>query len=354
MSQTAQQSPPEADCREGAIHPRSSVKIFGHDNCEKTVLEALQSGRMHHAWLIQGPSGIGKATFAYRIARFLLAGTDPSKAINLEVDQDQPAVRQVAAHSHPDLFVLRREWVKEKKKHRQSIAVDDVRKAISFFQHTAGAGGWRITIVDSMDDLNRNGANALLKTLEEPPDRALFLLISSSPGALPATIRSRCRRLVLAPLNDADMMSSIATGARQDVLGKLDNEARASLLALAAGSPGQAIDLVCGNGLQLASDIADILSDLPKLDYSRLHILAARLGRVGADNDFKLSLVLLRDWIAARVVNPPEGERVSGRAHLASAWEKIGHLSATSEAMNLDRRRTLLDAFNIVAAHYPA
>ena len=344
---------PESDCREGALHPRLNRQLFGHGNAENSVLEAIKSSRMHHAWLIQGPNGIGKATFAYRIARFLLASGDLSKASSLDVDGDHLAVRQIAAHSHPDMYVLRREWVKERKRLRQSIAVDDVRKLISFFHHTSGAGGWRVAIVDAMDDLNKNGANALLKILEEPPERALFLLVSSSPGALPATIKSRCRRLSLSPLNDDDMMSALSVGASDNQFDKLDNEARSTLLSMAGGSPGQAIELLSGNGLAINRDIEGILQGIPDLDYLRLHKLAASVAKAGAEKDFQLSLSLLKDWIAARVkANVADGHSQSF-VSLAKVWGNIDQIAKSTDVLNLDRRRAMLNAFNLVAAHYP-
>lgn len=343
---------PEADCRDFAIHPRLNHNLYGHSDAENAVLDAIKSERMHHAWLIQGPDGVGKATFSYRIARFLLSGGENRDAESLDVDEDNVASRQIGAHAHPDLFILRREWARERKKLRQTIAVDDVRKAINFFNHTSGAGGWRIAIVDSMDDLNRNGANALLKTLEEPPERALFLLVCSSPGMLPATIHSRCRSLVLSPLNDDDMISALSVGAEKNILDDLSSTDKISLLELAAGSPGQAIELVSGNGLTINQDIVKILAELPTLDYARLHALAGRLGRLGAEKDFALTIELLRTWISNRVVSPTNNSVIARYAPLAIAWEKIDHLYGRAAALNLDRRRAVLEAFNIIATHY--
>ncbi|MBZ0215821.1 MAG: DNA polymerase III subunit delta' [Fimbriimonadaceae bacterium] len=349
---TASDAIPEADCRDFAVHPRANLQLFGHETAENVVLEAIRSGRMHHAWLIQGPTGIGKATLAYRIARFLLSQRNPEAATSLDADEDNVAVRQIMAHAHPDLFVLRREWAKDRKKLRQTIAVDDVRQTIGFFNHTSAVGGWRVAIVDTMDDLNRNGANALLKTLEEPPERALFLLVSSSPGVLPATIRSRCRRLVLTALNDKDMTSALSVGSTNDILSGLNTDDKKSLFVLADGSPGQAIELASGNGLKINREIEGILANLPVLDYARLHALAAGLGRAGKENDFSLCLRLLKGWITSKVVSGAGGKEIPEPAALAMAWERISQLHGTAVALNLDRQRALLDAFNIVAVHY--
>jgi len=343
---------PESDCLNGALHPRRNMTLIGHRAAERAIVDAFNSGRMHHAWLIQGPRGVGKATFAYRVARFFLSHGKGEQVANLDADPDEPAVRQIAARSHPDLFVLRREWNKDTKKLRQEIAVGDVRNVISFFNRTSGAGGWRVAIVDSMDDLNRNSANALLKTLEEPPEKALFLLISNAPGALLPTIRSRCRKLVLAPLEDGDVLQAIAAGAPDREMDTLDEETKSALLTLAKGSPGQAVELLQGSGLQIHQEIGEILSRLPAIDYNRLHALAAKVGKRGAEAEFALTLSLLRDWIANRVAAQASDNATRDLTPMATAWEKIGALDAMTGGLNLDRRRALIEAFNIVAMQH--
>ena len=189
----------EGDRLKGSPHPREQTKFFGHAAAEAEVLAAWNRGRFPHALLLGGPEGIGKATLAYRIARFLLAAPK-SGATSLEIPADHPVSRQVAALSHPDLIALRRIASEEGKKPPSEISVDEVRRAISFFGSTAAMGGWRIAIVDSVDELNKNGTNALLKVLEEPPAHSLFLLISHAPGRLIATIRSRCQKISLLSL----------------------------------------------------------------------------------------------------------------------------------------------------------
>src|SRR5277367_4475775 len=174
-------------------HPRD---VFGFDHgesAERAFLEALDRGKLHHAWLLTGPEGVGKATFAYRVARRLLGATPDARFGPLGSAPDHPVSRQVAARSHPDLLVLERAG--EDGKARKVIPVDDARRLPEFFSKAPASAPYRVAIVDAVDDMNPNAANALLKTLEEPPERGILLLVSHAPGGLLPTIRSRCRRL---------------------------------------------------------------------------------------------------------------------------------------------------------------
>ena len=183
--------------------PRANPRLLGHHAAEATLLEALRGGRMHHAWLITGPEGVGKATLAFRFARRLLAGASDSDSLAL--DPSHPVFRRVAVGSHADLLTIERAYDPKRKRLRTQIAVDDVRKINGFMGLTAAEGGWRVVVVDGAEDMNGPSANALLKVLEEPPPRAVILMVCSAPGRLLPTIRSRCRRLRLSALNDADM-----------------------------------------------------------------------------------------------------------------------------------------------------
>ena len=197
-----------------APHPRATAVLFGHADAEAALLAAYRSGRVPHAFLIAGPKGIGKATLAYRMARFVLAHPDPAArevqaATSLAVDAEHPVARRIAAQAQPDLLILER-TLNDKGVLRKQIAVEDVRRTVAFFGSTAGEGGWRIAIVDAVDELNRSGANALLKVLEEPPQRALLLLVSHSAARVPPTLRSRCRILTLRPLAEAEVAAALA------------------------------------------------------------------------------------------------------------------------------------------------
>ena len=203
-------------------HPRETTVLFGHAEPEQVLLEAYRSGRIPHAWLIGGPNGIGKATLAYRMARFVLANPDPTapavrKATSLTLPNDDRTVRRIAAQGHPDLLVLERVVNEKTGKLYTVIRVDDVRRTVPFFGSTAGEGGWRVAIVDTADELQYpQAANALLKILEEPPRNALLLLISHAPARLLPTIRSRCRRLSLRPLSAEDVARAAALALGRD------------------------------------------------------------------------------------------------------------------------------------------
>src|SRR5436305_7628824 len=207
---SARQRDPEM----ATAHPRQTTELFGHRDAEAALMNAYRSGRIPHAWLIGGPAGIGKATLAYRMARFVLAhgnplGSDVQGAGSLSVDPSNPVARQIAAGAHGGLLTLERTR-NDKGVLRTVITVDETRETISFFGSTAAAEGWRVCIVDTVDELNPNAANALLKTLEEPPKQSLFLLISHAPGRVLPTTLSRCRRLPLRPLATADVARAAA------------------------------------------------------------------------------------------------------------------------------------------------
>ena len=231
--------------------PRETTVLFGHAEAEQTLLDAYRSGRVPHAWLIGGPSGIGKATLAYRMARFVLAHPDPAapavqKAKSLAVAPDHPVARRIAGQAHSDLLTIHRVINEKTGKLFTETRVEDVRRSVPFFGSTAGEGGWRVAIVDPVEDLNRNGENALLKVLEEPPPRALLLLVSHAPGRVLPTIRSRCRTLLLRPL---ELEGCHARPPRRSA--KKRQRPKSAPPAAADGSVGRALMLLEGDALEL-------------------------------------------------------------------------------------------------------
>src|SRR4051794_21170102 len=225
--------------------PRENPDLFGHEEAERTFEGAIAGGRLHHAWLITGKEGIGKATLAYRLARRLLTQQgDPN-------DPGNPAFRRVAKATHADLLTVEREWDEKRKRHRTEIVVDDARDIAGFLRLTPAEGGWRVVVVDGAEHLNRNAANALLKVLEEPPARAILLLTCAAPGRLLPTIRSRCRRMPLRPLGPADMGLVLAK--------MLPGEDAANLVGIAGGSPGRAMLLAAEGGIALAGLAEEVL-----------------------------------------------------------------------------------------------
>src|SRR3982074_429021 len=210
-------SPGQVEAQAAAVHPRETTALFGHHDAETALLDAYRSGRIPHAWLIGGPAGIGKATLAYRMARFVLAhrnplASDAQDALTLKVDPSDPVARHVAAGAHGGLLTLER-TLNDKGVMRTVITVDENRETLSVFGSTAAVDGWRVCIVDTVDELNANAANALLKVLEEPPRQSLFLLVSHAPARVLPTIQSRCRKLLLRPLAAADIISAAAEAA---------------------------------------------------------------------------------------------------------------------------------------------
>jgi len=338
-------------------------RLLGHETAEKTMLAAHQSGRLHHAWLLAGPRGIGKATLAWRFARFLLAGQAQSGLFgasdSLDVPADAPGRSLVDARSHPDLFHLRRTLNPDTGRMRAEIAVDDVRELGAFMHMTPAMGQWRVAIVDAADEMNRNSANAVLKILEEPPPNAVLLIVAHAPGRLLPTIRSRCRRLVLQPLSDeivVRLLGDYAPGVKE--------EERAVLARLSEGSIGRALELAGAGSLDLYREMVDVLATLPELDMARLHGFAERFARRGEEaNAAWRSLNYLFDsWLkglarlaavggeAAAIVPSERGlqARLASAASLdrwMEAWEKAADLLSGADRVNLDRKQTVLASF---------
>ena len=324
-----------------ALPPRENPLLFGHGPAESQLAGALTSGRMHHAWLITGAEGVGKATLAYRFARYLLAGGPPGHTLAL--DPQTPVFRRVAIGSHADLLTVEREWDEKKARLRGDIVVDDVRAVSAFLRLTPAEGGWRVVVIDSAEHMNRNAANALLKMLEEPPQRAVLLLTCAAPGRLLATVRSRCRQLALQPLDQPSMAAALT-----EYLPDLAASERAQLAGLAAGSPGRALLLAEEKGLQLATFAAEVLGGVPNFPLLRAIELADQLGG-RAENRFTPFMTLLCDALAAIVRRAARGapERLTELrplAEWAELWQSLTHILDETERLNLDRRQALLSS----------
>jgi DNA polymerase III subunit delta' len=329
-----------------APHPRETTAFFGHAQAEQALLDAYRTGRVPHAWLIGGPPGVGKATLAYRMARFVLAHPEAAAervraARSLQLDASHPAARQVAGQAHSDLLVLER-TENDKGVLRTAIVVEQMERTVSFFGSTAGAGGWRVCIVDAADELHPASANKLLKVLEEPPARSLFLLVSHAPGRLLATIRSRCCRLELRPLGESDVAraAAAATGGNAD-----DAQIRAAAAA-ADGSVARALTLLGGPALALRQRLVLLLAALPATDPNALHALGDALGR--ADDGALAAFVdAVRDWLSARLqMEPREPRRL---ARVAEVWEKVNRAARDVEVFNLDRKPLVFAVFGLLA-----
>ena len=327
-------------------HPRETAFLYGHTVAEQTLLDAYRGPRMPHAWLIGGPRGIGKATLAYRAARFVLAHPDAhaaavEEARSLAVDPEHGVFHRVAAQAHSDLLVLHR-TLNESGNLRSVITVDEVRRTVSFFGSTAGEGGWRVCIVDAADELNASSANALLKVVEEPPKRSLFLLVSHAPGRLLPTIRSRCRQLALRPLSIANVALAAAAAAKRAAE---DREIAAAAEA-ADGSVGRALALLDGTSLALRARIKTLLAKLPDVDQRALHALGDELA--GSDDGPLTTFAdAVREWLSARLsASPGELRRL---AQVAEVWEKVNRAARDVEIYNLERKPLVFSVFGLLA-----
>jgi DNA polymerase III subunit delta' len=327
--------------------PRETTVLHGHAEAERALLEAYRGRRFHHAWLIAGPAGIGKATLAYRMARFVLAHPDPhtsavQRATSLHVDTDHPVARRIAAQAHGDLLVLERTVNEKTNKLRQDIQVDDVRRTVTFFGSTAGEGGWRVAIVDAVDELNREGANALLKILEEPPRRAVLLLVSHSAARVLPTIRSRCRLLALRPLLAAEVAQAAATAIGEDA-----EAANIKAAAAAAdGSVRRALAMLDGEALDLRNRITTLLERLPAVDPRALHALGDRL--YSGDSATLAAFVdAVNAWLSARLASgEPDRARI---ARVAEIWERVNCSARDVETFNLERKPLVFNVFGWLA-----
>ena len=339
-----------SDANETGIEPRpprETTALHGQDEAERALLEAYRGHRFHHAWLIAGPAGIGKATLAYRMARFVLANPDPrapavEKATSLHVDDHHPVTRRIAAQGHGDLLVLERTINEKTNKLRQDIQVDDVRRTVTFFGSTPGEGGWRVAIVDAVDELNPAGANALLKILEEPPRRAVLLLISHSAARVLPTIRSRCRLLALRPLAPPEVARAAATAIGEDA----ENSEIKAAAAAADGSVQRALALLDGEALDLRGRITALLERLPAVDPRALHALGDRL--YGTDPATLAAFVdTVNAWLSARLAN---GELDPAQmARVAEVWERVNQSARDVDTFNLERKPLVFNVFGWLA-----
>jgi DNA polymerase-3 subunit delta' len=338
----------EPDGFEGAPHPREQFAFFGHREGEEAFLEGLRSGRLHHAWLIGGPQGIGKATLAYRVARAIL---DPVKSRDpglrsLDLSPESTASRQVAALSHPNLAVLRRAPATDKKAASSTIPVEAVRRVLAMFGSTAADGGYRICIVDSAEDLTVSSANALLKVIEEPPPRSLFLIISHAPQRVLPTIRSRCRRLLLRPLEDRDIRSVIASleGAWDGIPRDVVDQA----LTYGEGSVRRTLELMDADKVSFIGQVTRLLEGLPRADTREIHVLAEALSRRDAEDSYDLALDTVQRWVSGRL-QEQAGLGASRLAPLVEVCEKIARSAREIDVFNLDRRPFVLALFDDLA-----
>jgi DNA polymerase-3 subunit delta' len=338
----------EPDRLPNAPHPRETLALVGHAAQERAFVEALASGRTHHAWLLGGPEGIGKASFAYRAARFVLAAGDPAERARhvetLAMPEQDPATRRIMAQSHPDLHVLRRIQKPDGKGFTSNIPVDAVRRVLDRFGSSAAEGGWRVAIVDSGEDMDRSAGNALLKLLEEPPPRALFLIVSHAPGRMLPTIRSRCRLLSFGTLSETEIIEA-GRLALERMGGPFDASALLRAARLGDGSVRRALTYVDPETLALVEAVRARLDALPGIDVNALLALAEDVAGKAGEGDFWVMIDAVQSWLGDHL----HAHAAAGPARLAplaEVWEKLGRAAREVETYNLDRRPLVMTMFH--------
>jgi DNA polymerase III subunit delta' len=345
---------PEADALAGAPHPRHVYSLIGHERAEAEMLSAYREGRLAHAWLIGGRQGIGKATLAWRFARFVLANPDPTakavrEARNLHVEPNHSAARLLAGLAHPDFALIRREWQGATKRLASEIAVEAVRQGLQVFQLSAAFGGWRIAIVDCAEDLNRNSANALLKIVEESPQRSLILIVSHRPGQVLPTIRSRCRRLRLDPLKEDEIIKAVSgLGSPWDEIGR---EAVAAAAKRADGSVRESLVRLAPESEGVGALIDSIVAGLPRSDPRAVARLADAVSGRAGDEAYRAFHREIYDWLVAYARDVEPGSlRVE---EIGGLWDRIRDADRETEGLNLDRKLHILALFAEIAATAP-
>ncbi|WP_424933518.1 DNA polymerase III subunit delta' [Amaricoccus macauensis] len=346
------ETPPEPDRHALAPHPRETPDLFGQERAEASFLDAVRTGRLHHAWLVTGPRGIGKATLCWRIARYLLAGGDGE---SLSLSPAHPISRQVQALSAPGLALCRRPWDAKANRFRKEITVEEARAIKANLQLSAPDASWRVAIIDAVDDMNKGAANALLKVLEEPPANTIMLLVSHRPSRLLPTIRSRCRELKCTPLSAENLARALAQAGHP----QNPDDARA-LAALTGGSVVEALDLTAGDGVALYARIATLIGSRSPMDRVEALSLAETCNGQDKAEKFPVLLRLLERALCRLALSGVQGDLTPVSEAEASMIARFGvteaqarlwaDLTATittraemAYAVNLDPVHVILD-----------
>lgn len=352
---------------QGMQPPHKSDIFFGHEQIEKEMLALWNSGRMPHALVLNGLKGVGKATFAYRLARFVLNETDDSsqglfggedvKPANLALLRDNAVFQRVASGGHSDIMTLARPFDDRKGEFKNEIPVDDIRKVAPFLRKTSGAGGWRVVIIDDANCMNRSGQNALLKILEEPPKNALLILVTHGAGGLLPTIRSRCRFVAFDVLSD-DILNDLMDMAAGSPLMPNDSDI---LTALAQGSAGQAIDLLERGGIEVITNILECLASLPDATEEDIDRFSLSFGKSGAKDVIDQFIFVLRWWFQTTILLCVNGQSSKHVGHLSIKipnghdLQSLLRLSETVEAHihsckngNLDTRYMIFKTLRMI------
>jgi DNA polymerase-3 subunit delta' len=332
---------------DGAVHPAEQTKLFGHAEAEAFLARSYRSGKGHHAILIEGPQGIGKATLAFRFANHVLHHPEPAEAPETIADPSPaaPITRQLAAGASHNLLHLTRPVDEKSGKMKSAITVDEVRKAGKFLAQTSGTGNWRIIIIDPADDLNRNAANAILKILEEPPKRSLFLVLTHAPGKLLPTIRSRCLPLALSPLTENDLAAAL------DSLGASPSGPRAGdVLSAARGSVSEALKLVNYGGFDIVEAFRTIVAAPTEPPRRDVHKLADVLSAKDSDTVFSFFCQHATDFVTDTARAAALTGDISRADRLAQLSSLLNERITVAQAYNLDRKQTIIGVLDDIRA----
>lgn len=334
-----------ADKIDGIPHPAETFDLIGHEETTKQVLQQYASGRMHHALLLTGPRGIGKATFALRVASHIFRypnGTNAPLVFDASHEND-PIDGKLAARSHPNLLHMTRPWDEKTKKFKTQLTVDVIRLTVPFFGTSRGEEGWRIALVDAADDMNASAANALLKILEEPPHNTLFFVLSHSPAKVLPTIRSRCQQISMKPLHEEQVLSVLGKFGALDGLSQDD---QVLLGKLAKGSVRTGLMLTSENGLEIYKFFMNACSRLDKPDWSQIQTMAEKVTARGKEDGFRLLLQFANEFIEAHATGRlGEKNDISSLARWAQVWEKTQNSIRLTEGYNLDKKQVILNLF---------
>ncbi len=340
------------------ISPNQNSYLLGHDDALDKFLNAFKQGTLHNSWLISGPQGVGKATFAYKIARFLLASKDDkvTEYTSIHITENHPVFKLVSSNSHPDLKVLERDFIETDKKKiikaikdgepldeselknlKKSavIRIDDIRSVNDFLNKKSFDGNWRVVIIDCADDMNANSANGLLKVLEEPPAKSVLLLISHNPNKLLPTIKSRCAKINLSPLN-ANIVSSLLRRYRPN-LSEVEIE---KLSQICSGSIGKAINYADNNGLMLYQMLENLFFAGKDFDVVKAIELATMVSK--DENVWDLLQELVTKFISDMMLG---GEHVE---ELGQAWDKVRVIFADTINLNMDKKQAMINIINTI------
>lgn len=334
-----------ADALEGIPHPALCHALAGHRKVASSLLGQYHSGRLHHAILLSGEKGIGKATLALRFAAHVLRHPDHETSPagdKLETIDDTVQAR-IASGAHPNLLHLSRPWDPKTKKFRTKLTIDEIRQTVPFFGTSRAEKGWRIAVVDSIDDMNANASNALLKILEEPPRQTLFFVIANSMASVLPTIRSRCHHIPLKPLEKCELEKVLE---RFGVLDSVDPANRSTLVSLSRGSVRRGIMLARQNGMQLHEEFSAICANLGAPDWEKIHAMADKIATRSADDNFALLLDFANSHMEAMAsgrANPDA--QISTLARWAQVWEKTRNSVHVADGYNLDRKQVILNLF---------